>query len=336
MTHGAPVESRWFRPEPRRALPAVVLEQIIETAFPRCKVVDVQPLADGWRNANFRVRLDSMSTCVVLRVYEHHPSLCRKELDLLSLIKHSVPTPEVIHAEPDGLNGIPPFAFLRYVDGISFRDLKRSGDTDSISQAAFSAGQALASIGRTTFPKSGWLGPGPSVSAPLLEGANPGPRFVDSCLASANLQQRVGPYLRDRIHALVWLYAPQFSSLDTESRLVHGDFGMRNILIQPVAGKWIVAAVLDWEFAVSGSPLTDVGHFLRYERSSRPIAEPHFTEGYLHGEGKLPEGWRRLARVLDFIALCDSLTHDDLPEDVVAELVELVRATVEDRDPQFV
>jgi len=33
--------------------------------------------------------------------------------------------------------------------------------------------------------------------------------------------------------------------------------------------------------------------------------------------------------------LCKSLTHDELPHDVVAELVDLVRATVENRDPRF-
>jgi hypothetical protein len=33
-------------------------------------------------------------------------------------------------------------------------------------------------------------------------------------------------------------------------------------------------------------------------------------------------------------ATCESLTHDELPEDIASELVELVRATVEDRDPR--
>jgi hypothetical protein len=32
-------------------------------------------------------------------------------------------------------------------------------------------------------------------------------------------------------------------------------------------------------------------------------------------------------------ALCESLTHDVLPDAVVPELLELVRATIEDRDP---
>jgi len=33
--------------------------------------------------------------------------------------------------------------------------------------------------------------------------------------------------------------------------------------------------------------------------------------------------------------LCESLTRDVLPGPIVAELVELVRATIENRDPQF-
>lgn len=335
MSYGAPVESRWFRPAPRRTLPAPVLEQIVGLVFPSCKVVEVLPFADGLRNANFRLRLDTTSRFLVLRIYEHHPSLCRKEVDLLNLIKDSVPIPEVIHAEPDGLDGIPPFVLMGYIEGITLRELRRSGDLASISEAAFGVGQTLASIGHTIFPKPGWLDPGPKVGSPLLEGANSGPRFVDLCLASANAQRRLGADLRDQIHALVWSYASQFSSLEDARCLVHGDFGQRNLLMRQVSGKWRVVAVLDWEFAISGSALTDIGHFLRAECGARPVAEPHFSKGYLHAGGRLPDGWRRVARVFDLIALCESLTHDELSHDVVAELVELVRATVENRDPQF-
>jgi hypothetical protein len=46
----------------------------------------------------------------------------------------------------------------------------------------------------------------------------------------------------------------------------------------------------------------------------------------------LPQNWRQLARLLDLTALCESLTHDDLPDEVTGELVELVGATVENRD----
>ena len=332
MVPGAPNEARWMRFEPRRTLPALVLQRMVNMAFPRCRVVETLPLAEGLRNTNLKLRLDGTPEPIVLRVYEHDASLCQKEVDLLRLVAGRVPTAEVLYASPRGVEDLPPFTLARYVEGISLLDLKRRGDTDAIAHAAYSAGETLAAIGRATFPKPGWLAPGPAVTAPLLEGPDPVPRFVELCLEATNLQRRMPADLRDRCRALVWSRSGEFACLDDEARLVHGDFNRRNLLVRRTAGRWSVAAVLDWEFAVSGCPLADLGNFLRYERASRPRLEPHFSAGYRNAGGTLPRDWRRLARLLDLTALCESLTHDQLPDTVVAELVELVRATVEDRD----
>lgn len=335
MLPGAPHEARWIRSEPRRTLPAEILNRMVHTAFPRCRIIETQPLGDGLRNANFKLRLDGQPEPVVLRIYEHDASLCRKELDLLRLAGGAVPVPEVIHAEPYGLEDLPPFTLARYVEGISLRDLRRSGDAGATAEAAYSAGEALAAIGHATFDRPGWLGSGPAVTAPLLEGKDTTPRFVDLCLASINLERRMPADLRDCTSGLMWRWAPELAHLDEEARLVHGDFNGRNLLVRCLAGRWSVVAVLDWEFAVSGSPVGDLGNFLRYERALRPIAEPHFSAGYLHAGGALPRDWRRLSRVLDVAAICESLTHDQLPDTVVAELTELIRAIVENRDPEM-
>jgi aminoglycoside phosphotransferase (APT) family kinase protein len=332
MIAGAPHEARWTRPEPRRALPAALLAHLVRVAFPHSQVVEALPLTDGFRNANFKIRLDSPAESVVLRIYEHDSSLCQKEMDLIRLVARYVPVPEVIHA---GLADTPPFALLRYVDGVSFHEIKKHGDAASVAQAAYAVGQTLASIHRITFEKPGWLAPGPSVTAPLLAGRDAMPRYIDLCLASINLCQRVQEELRERIHTFVWSFASELRDVESEAYLVHGDFGNRNLLLRNQAGRWEVAAVLDWEFSVSSCPLADLGHFLRYERYSRPLVEPHFSHGYQDAGGALPKHWRHLARVLDLTALCESLTHDQLPGAVVSELVELVRATVEGRDPQF-
>ena len=103
MLPGTPHEARWVRCEPRRTLPPETLDRMVHTAFPRRRVMEMQPLGDGLRNANFKLRLDGQPEPVVLRIYEHDASLCRKEMDLLRLAGGSVPVPEVIHAEPHGL-----------------------------------------------------------------------------------------------------------------------------------------------------------------------------------------------------------------------------------------
>jgi len=193
MVPGQPNQARWLRAGPRRILPPHLLERIVHSALPRCRVLDVQPLTGGLRNSNFKLQLDAPPGLVVLRIYEHDASLCQKELDLFRLVGSSVPVPEIIHAEPHELDGIPPFTLARFVEAISFHELKPSGDAEATGQAAYSAGETLAAIGRYTFSKSGWIAPGPCVTAPFLAGADPLPRFVDLCLASANLQAACGP-----------------------------------------------------------------------------------------------------------------------------------------------
>jgi aminoglycoside phosphotransferase (APT) family kinase protein len=333
---GAPDAARWGRPEPRRSLPVDALERMVNAAIPDSHVLEAQPLAGGYRNSNFALRLDSTPERFVLRLYEHDPSLCQKEIDIMRLVGGSVPVPEIVHAETRGQDLLPPFSIVRYVEGVTFRELRCSGDTKAIGQAADSIGEALAAIGRITFPKSGWLGPGPTITAPLLEGADPIPRFVDLCLESKNLQTRTPEELRDGAHKLVWEWGSRLTKLDEEAHLVHGDFSKRNLIVRCIGGRWSLAAVVDWEFAISSTPLVDFGNFLRYERATRPLAEPTFSNGYLHAGGTLPADWRRVARIVDLTALCESLTHDDLPDTVVSEIVELVRATVEDYDPQFI
>ncbi len=336
MIPGAPLQSRWIIAEPRRLLPGADLRRVVSRALGDCDVLDLQPLTDGFRNANFKAVLDGRRDPIVIRIYEHDPSLCAKEGDILRLVSDTVPVPELVHAEPSGFDGLPPFAVVTYVEGISLRELKRGGQRDAIAQAAHFAGQILAAIGRFTFPRSGWLAGGLQVGDPLLHGADPGPRFVDLCLAADNLQARLPADLRERIHEHMWTWAPRLAALDDDTaHLVHCDFGGRNLLVRNKDGCWSIAAVLDWEFAVAGSPLADVGHFLRYERLSTPMLEPHFSNAFQDAGGVLPPDWRQLARVLDLTALCESLTHDHLPDDIVRELAELVRATIELRDPQL-
>jgi len=291
-------------------------------ALPALRITDCRPLAGGFRNSNFKIVAGSYA--FVLRLYRHQRALCRKELDLMRLVGAAIPVPEVVHAEPDGLDGVPPFVVTRFVEGITFHDLTLGGDCAAIAQAACSAGETLSAIGRFAFDRPGWLAPGPAVADPIIEGADPFPRFVDQCLSSPHLAARMPADLRNRTHSTVWRAAGELAELARHTRLVHGDFNARNLLVRPMGGQWRVAAVLDWEFAVSGSPLADIGNFLRYESHARPLAEPHFSAGY----GRLPEGWRRLARLLDLAALCEFLVREELRAGLAEEVLAMVRATV--------
>jgi len=321
---GAPQEARWHRPEPRRSVAPELLGRIFGEAFPQRRVLSAAPLAGGLRNANFKVALDGSPGTVVLRLYEHDASICRKEADILRRLAGVVPVPQLYQVKEGVSEELPPFALMQYVDGITFHELKNRRDREAIAQAARSAGETLAAIAGVSFDRAGWLGPGLAVGAPLLEGPDPLPRFLDLCLAQPIAERRIPAEWRHRVRDGVWQCAARLAELDTDPRLVHGDFNRRNLLVRPAGGHWRVTAVLDWEFAVAGSPLADVGSFLRYEKPDAPLVEPHFSEGYRAGGGSLPADWRALSCWLTLSGICESLTHEDLPDGIADELVELL------------
>jgi len=253
-------------------------------------------------------------------------------VELHQLVSRQVPVPEILYANPREEEGARPHTLMRWIEGQTFRQIKSRRDPREIAEAAHSIGETLAQIGSFQFPCAGLIGPGLEIGAPLAEGPDRVPTFIESCLASPEMARRLDERHRHRLRGFIWDWAKQLAAIGDERSLVHSDYGSPNILLNqspnPVNGRWKVAAVLDWEFAFAGSPLYDVGHSLRYDRRTSPLMEPHFAAGLREGGGALPDNWRNLARVLDLTALCDMLTRPGLPEDVVAELVELVVGTM--------
>src|ERR1700757_287297 len=72
------------------------------------------------------------------------------------------------------------------------------------------------------------------------------------------------------------------------TRLIHCDYNLKNILIRQIGSVWKVAGVLDWEFAIAGSPLVDIGNFLRFEDELPPGFSGSFIKGYLSSSTGLP------------------------------------------------
>ena len=309
-----------------------LIRDCVKTAFPDLKVAATEILTGGLINTNIKIEFSSREPPVVLRIYRGDAAVCLKESAVLQWVRPTVPVPRVIHVEPNGIDGSGPFSILEFVNGVTFQQLKRTNDLDAIHQAAASAGETLARIGEFQFPKPGRLEVDKelSVGGRYIEGPDPIPRLLESFLESKRLQQRIDSSLQQQLHNFIWSWADRLRAFDNDSHLVHCDFGNRNILVDCVEGRWKVVAVLDWEFALSGSPLIDVGNFLRYEPEDTPLREPYFSRAFVESGGFLPDDWRRVSRVLDLTALVECLTHDHLPEDVAGEILGLINSTLRD------
>ena len=293
------------------------ISRLCETLTPPRRVTCAVRLSGGLSNSSFKVHFATDDEPVVLRVYERDPGACRKELDLLGALGAIVPVPEVLHAEPEGFGDEGPFIFLRYVEGITFRQLKATGDRHAVQEASYAVGAALGAIGRHDLTTLGHVG----------DGARPRLESIDNYITSPGLIARTGGALADRVRRVVAAWAPRLQSVMNERRLVHGDFRKQNVLVRRDRNAWTVAAILDWECAFAGSPLFDVAVFLRYERPEQPVAEPAFSRGFVDGGGRLCDGWADLIRAVDLYSLCGSLTAAHLPPDVESEIVGLVTAT---------
>jgi aminoglycoside phosphotransferase (APT) family kinase protein len=224
------------------------------------------------------------------------------------------------------VRGRPPFSVLEWIEGISLRELRRRGDDRGVADASYDAGRLLPRLMRHRFPTSGLLDSslaitdGPFTGASLIA-------VVEQITNAPQFRQRVDESLRARLQT--FLRATE--SLHTPigpATLVHGDFNSPNIFVHQVDGRWSVAAILYWEFAFVGSILCDVGNMLRYERADRPRYEPHFSRGLADGGWQLPDDWFLRARLADLTALCELLARDDVPDAIVAELLDLLHGTI--------
>lgn len=307
------------------------IRDCIRTALPDATIADAQVLSGGLINTNIKVEFSSRQPPVVLRLYRGDTAVCLKETALLRLLHPTLPVPEVIQVEPKGIDGSRPFCILEFVNGLTFQQLKRTKDLEAIHQAAASVGETLARLGQYQFAKPGLLQADVENEFMIEEvyGEDPVPRLLDAFLESEHLQRRVETSLLQELHDFIWSWAAHLRTLGNDRRLVHCDFGNRNILVDRVNRRWQVVAVLDWEFAISGSPLLDVGHFLRYEKREESLRESYFSRAFIEFGGVLPTDWRRISQVLDLTGLVHCLTHEQLPDDVADEILELIKSTTE-------
>ena len=309
-----------------------LVAHLIEKAFPQRRISNITELTGGRINTNLKLTFSAGEPPAVLRLHKKGSAACAKETRVIELIKSTVPVPEIFYVDSEGVDGSGPFSVIEFVEGLTFQQLKRTGNLEAIHQAASSVGATLAAIGRYSFLKPGSLivtnNNQLEIGDPFTKTMDPIPEILAMLLKSDLTQRRLGAELTGRLRDFMSAWAPSLPDITNVSQLVHSDYGNRNILVNEVNGKWQVTAVLDWEFAFSGSSLLDVGNFLRYDSVSEPLREPSFSRSFVEHGGELPDNWRQVVRVIDVTALVECLSHDYLPDDVVSEIIQLIKQTL--------
>jgi aminoglycoside phosphotransferase (APT) family kinase protein len=277
------------------------------------RVLSSQTLAGGFSHETVLVTLADRR--VVARFGGGDPAV---EAAVMAAAAPFVPVPDVLLVRPDAL-------VISYVEGTPLGHvLNRGGRPAAMRALGAEVGRVAAAVRSVTLDRRGFFaGTGLAVKAePPWSAQLAG--VAEWCMARVP-PDRLDPDTRRRWIESCARHAPALTVADGHTRLVHADLNPKNILVTATAGGWRVDALLDWEFAYSGSPWADAGNMARFGAD--------YPDGFLAGFADAFEADPYAARVLDMFALSDLVTR--APGHEIADLAAgLIRAWVRDGVPR--
>jgi Ser/Thr protein kinase RdoA (MazF antagonist) len=258
---------------------------------------DLTPLAGGWSGQTFVARAGGEQS--VVRIYP--PGLrddAAPEIDaaVLRLVRGLVPVPDVLEVRRGVAAADQPGVLVTsYLAGRRGDLLLATLDDSGASTLGSRLGDLVALLaGMPT------LAAGPFVDADLTIGdfgvADGLPGFVDQHADGLGWEP-------DLLTSLIAVAGRAEDLLGEVGRtcLVHSDANPKNLLVDP--DTLVVTGLLDWEFAHSGHPFTDLGNLLRFDR--RPAYADAALEAWCERRGTDPPQTLELARAADLWALVD-------------------------------
>ena len=241
--------------------------QILAAGLPGAVLRSHRLLPGGRANTNYLLETDD-GACV-LRMYVRDATTREKETALANMLAE-LPVPRVLGV--GDVDAFPPFALFEFRRGRPLAEwLTESALPES---AARNIGRLLAQTSKYSFERFGDLRVvDDGLCAVAWEvGENALLGFMRWCLFESPAGERLGPRARDRLWEITQREAEHDDGLPPT--LSHGDFNPTNILLDETG---TVTALLDWEFAHAGGPLSDIGNLLRVrdERDRLGALSPH-------------------------------------------------------------
>ena len=261
------------------------LREFLEEASPGMSSGPLQArlVAGGKSNLTYVVT-DGVGSWIVRRPPLGHVlatahDMAREHRVITALRDTDVPVPATYALCEDGDVVGAPFYVMELVDGTPYRfaaDLEPLGAprTETISRRLIDTLATLHRVDPTAVGLSDFGRPEGFLSRQV--------RRWKKQLDSSRSRDLAGA---DDLHALLERTVPAESA----PGIVHGDFRLDNLLVDE---KDRVAAVIDWEMATIGDPLTDVGLLLVYQRMAEvdtggSVADASTAPGFLSNDAML-------------------------------------------------
>ena len=268
--------------------------------------VKIEPLTGGFSSVVQLVTLAD-GTVFVLRMFRTNGQ-ARKEEALVSMVAGHVPVAKVVFGDAGYMFGRR-FAILENIEGLHLDHVLSEMGAEAATQAGTSVGSVLASIGRFHFDGSGFLEASLRPSGSPTADADGILSYVRERLFSPIGLEALGEEVRRKYWTILQRDIGLVEGVGPEVSLVHCDFNGKNILMKSTDEGWVVAAVIDWEFAFSGSPLWDIANMLRFSDEYHSEFVSAFVSSFQANGGVLPANWGKMGRVMDSVNVAEFIAR---------------------------
>ncbi len=292
-------------------------------------VCQLSSLSGGLNNSNLKVTtMDGEH--YVLRIYSRNETSLQIERELLKRFKGVVPVPQVLFMDTSCTKLAHPFIVLSWVEGVQLSELIYRENREKIVTAATETGKYLARIHKVKFPQSGFFDEELNIQETVKFGADLFLALIEEMLINGYAEKHLGRDLCLEVWHFCQQNAPLMDEPDEQNTLVHSDFNPLNILVDNQQAT--ITGILDWEYAMSGSPLMDIGNMLRYEKVSNSSFMTPFLSNYVAHGGQLPEKWLQKAKLQDLVALSGLVNREECGETRIADVKRFILQTLGEWD----
>jgi aminoglycoside phosphotransferase (APT) family kinase protein len=283
------------------------ISTLVHQPFPDADIVSSERIAGTHTHLYYRLQLDNLVEAV-LKIYSsmlaaHVPN---QEIRLLGMLtsETGVPVPRVLHfsghlpGEDASADTSHAWALLTYLPGRPLSTVIDTLDDGERESVGYEMGRYLAHIHQLSLDRFGALflaGPYDHISEKgyVIAQAR---QWLEECAQAELLHKETLTALHQHFEETDLLHRRQ-------ACLIHGDFRVKNVLVERGATGHHVTGILGYTHALGCSPELDVSKLFAWDLQAAPSVQKGFLDGYADIGELSATFWERLSLYQSFICL---------------------------------
>ena len=314
------MEKNWERTLPFFYVDKKTIYSLFKGVIKDEQIVDINIINEGCRTSNYMISTTTNDK-YILKIFLDSEQQYIKECKILDLLKNNIPVQEVCRFEKSAKIDNKFYAIYKYLEGKTISRSLKNGymiSEETIRDAAI----ILAEIHKFKFYNVGFFDENLCVRNCL----KPLNEWYDE-FTTEKVKNRIGIEAIQNIKLLIEDNIEDLLLMDKEPRLIHGDFQGTNILVD----RNRICGIIDWEFAMAGHPLSDIGQFFRYEEYFNRDSIFIFEEEYRKkSDYILPENWYKLSKIRDLANLIQLIGFEQDMPNKYSDVKSLILRTIDD------